>query len=95
MLVERPPTPRYGEIEVNGVKYKYRVKKSTQFYSQVVLLNYVTEEYVKELIKVPKNLTIGAMVDVKGSKVCLLRSEIKPPAFWGKAYHYSKRKRIT
>jgi hypothetical protein len=96
MLIERPPVPRYGEIEVDGMKYKFRVKKSTPSYAQVVLLNYVTEEYVKELIKVPKNLTIGALVEIKDNhKVCLLRSEVKPPAFWGKAYHYSKRRRVT
>lgn len=93
MLIERPPTPRYGEIQVDGVKYKFRVKKSTQLYAQIVLLDYITEEYVRELIKVPKKLTIGAMVEIKDShKVCLLKSEVKPPAFWGKAYNYSKRK---
>lgn len=93
MLVQRPPTPQYGEIEVDGVKYKFRVKKSTPKYSQVVLLNYITEKYVKEIFKVPKDLPIGAPVTGE-HKLLLLRSEIKPSAFWGKAYHYSKRKKV-
>jgi hypothetical protein len=91
MLVERPPVPRYGEIEVDGVKYKFRVKKSTQKFSQVVLLNYVTEKYVKEIFRVPKDLSIGTKIETAENKVLLLRSEVKPPAHWGKAYHYSKR----
>ena len=92
MLVERPPVPRYGKIEVDGIKYKFRVKKSTPKYSQVILLNYITEKYVMELLKVPKDLPIGAKIDTGKNTLLLLRSEVKPPTFWGKAYHYSKRK---
>lgn len=94
MLVEKPPTPRYGEIEVDGVKYKFRVKKSTPKFSQVVLMNYITEAYIMEIFKVPRDLSIGAkIITAKENEILLLKSEIKPPAHWGKAYHYSRRKR--
>ena len=92
MLVQPPPEPRYGEIEVDSVKYKFRLKKSNKTWGHIVLLNFITEKFVKELIKVPKNLTIGAPVDTGENKLCLLRSEIKPPLYWGKALHYSRRR---
>lgn len=94
MLVQPPPKPRYGEIEVDGVKYKFYLKRSTPKYGHINLLNYVTEKFVKELIKVPKNLTVGAPFNMGENKICLLRSEIKPSIYWGKALHYNKRKRI-
>ena len=92
MLVERPPEPRYGEIEVDGVKYKFRTKKLTPKYAQIDLLNYITEVYVKEIHRVPKDLPIGAPIVLKENKVCLFRSEVKPPVHWGKALSYNKRK---
>lgn len=92
MLVQPPPKPQYGEIEVDSVKYKFRLKKSNKTWGHIVLLNSITEKFVKEIIKVPKNLTIGAPVDTGEHKLCLLRSEIKPPVYWGKALHYNKRK---
>lgn len=92
MLIEQPPAARYGEIEVDGVKYKFRVTKTSGLKTTVVLLNYFTEKYVKEITGVPKKTPIGAMIDIGKNKVLLLRSEIKPPVYWGKALHYSKRK---
>ncbi len=93
MLVEKPLGPHYGVIEVDGVKYKFRVKKSTPKFCQVVLMDYITEAYVMEIFKVPRDLSIGAKITTaKDNKVLLLKSEVKPPAHWGKAYHYSKRK---
>lgn len=98
MLVERPPRPRYGVIKVDDMTYKFRVKKTVGMFCHVTLLDYVTEKYVREIFRVPKDLSIGApLLIAKGAgeeKVCLMRSEVKPPMYWGKALHYGKRKKI-
>jgi len=93
MLVQKPPTPRYGEIEVDGVKYKFSVKKTfKQKHCQISIYGYVNEEYVTEIMKVPKNLSIGAPIQLAENKVCLLRSEVKPAIYWSKAARYFKRR---
>lgn len=83
MLVLKPPKPRYGKIKIDEIEYKFRLKKNHKMWARIELFHSIDEKYIKEIM-VPKNLSIGAVVNTGEFKCSLILSEIKPISWWTK-----------
>lgn len=78
-LIEKNITGnRLGKIKVDDIDYNFTVKKTftKKMWALIELFEPVTGKHINHIM-VPKNISLGAVVDTGENKVCLLMTEIK------------------